>query len=199
MSVLSQYDKFVKPSFDNYISPTKAFADLIIPRGHTNTVALHIIVEHLKLNLKDRGLSSGMQTPEEWGEIPTNVVVLPPNNERKYIHTIIRDINTTRDDLIYHSERLFRLLVEEALNLLPYESVTVVTSTGAEFKGLQLTSKICGISIMRGGSSMTDAFHKVVKNGIQGTVLIQSDQKKNTYVIFLQVSTRSIRLLYLFA
>jgi uridine kinase len=39
--VLSQYEKFVKPSFDDYIMPTKKYADIIIPRGGANTVRSH--------------------------------------------------------------------------------------------------------------------------------------------------------------
>jgi uridine kinase len=32
-SVLLQYDKYVKPSFEYYIAPTMTFADIIVPRG----------------------------------------------------------------------------------------------------------------------------------------------------------------------
>ena len=35
-SVLSQYSKFVKPAFDEYIRPTVKCADVIIPRGVEN-------------------------------------------------------------------------------------------------------------------------------------------------------------------
>jgi len=35
-SVLNNYIKYVKPSFDDYIFPTKRSADIIIPRGLEN-------------------------------------------------------------------------------------------------------------------------------------------------------------------
>lgn len=35
--VLTQYMMFVKPAFDEFCSPTKKFADVIIPRGADNT------------------------------------------------------------------------------------------------------------------------------------------------------------------
>jgi uridine kinase len=35
-SVLEQYEKFVKPAFDDHILPTKKNADIIIPRGQSN-------------------------------------------------------------------------------------------------------------------------------------------------------------------
>jgi len=49
--VLLQYEKFVKPSFDDFILPTKKHADIIIPRGGDNFVAIDLLVKHIKLKL----------------------------------------------------------------------------------------------------------------------------------------------------
>eukprot|EP01087_Luapelamoeba_hula_P009011 TRINITY_DN2295_c0_g1_i1.p1 TRINITY_DN2295_c0_g1~~TRINITY_DN2295_c0_g1_i1.p1 ORF type:complete len:261 (+),score=53.25 TRINITY_DN2295_c0_g1_i1:209-991(+) len=54
MGVLRQYEKFVKPSFDEYINPTKKYADVIVPRGADNVVAINLLVEHIKANLARR-------------------------------------------------------------------------------------------------------------------------------------------------
>ncbi|KAL9653512.1 hypothetical protein ABK040_002145 [Willaertia magna] len=56
-SVLLQYERFVKPSFDDYIMPTKKYADIIIPRGGANIVAIDLLTQHIKLKLisLDRG------------------------------------------------------------------------------------------------------------------------------------------------
>jgi len=43
-SILNQYERFVKPAFDQYILPTKKYADVIIPRGSSNNVAIDLIV-----------------------------------------------------------------------------------------------------------------------------------------------------------
>jgi uridine kinase len=51
--VLSQYEKFVKPSFDDYISPTKKYADIIVPRGGDNLVAVDLLVQHVKIKLDE--------------------------------------------------------------------------------------------------------------------------------------------------
>lgn len=58
--ILIQYEKFVKPAFDDYISPTKKFADIIIPRGSANTVAIDLLVQHIKFKLTeaDRGFAA---------------------------------------------------------------------------------------------------------------------------------------------
>jgi len=53
-TILLQYQKFVKPSFDEYILPTKKYADVIIPRGADNTVAINLIVQHIKMQLVEK-------------------------------------------------------------------------------------------------------------------------------------------------
>lgn len=47
-SVLDQYTKFVKRSFEDFTLPTKKYANVIIPRGADNSVAVGLIVEHIK-------------------------------------------------------------------------------------------------------------------------------------------------------
>ncbi|XP_012287030.1 probable uridine-cytidine kinase isoform X2 [Orussus abietinus] len=53
--VLNQYMNFVKPAFEEFCLPTKKFADVIIPRGADNTVAIDLIVQHIKDFLYNRG------------------------------------------------------------------------------------------------------------------------------------------------
>ncbi|KAI5631654.1 phosphoribulokinase / uridine kinase family domain-containing protein [Phthorimaea operculella] len=45
--VLNQYMNFVKPAFEEFCLPTKKFADVIIPRGADNIVAIDLIVHHI--------------------------------------------------------------------------------------------------------------------------------------------------------
>ncbi|KAL1138755.1 hypothetical protein AAG570_008817 [Ranatra chinensis] len=45
--VLNQYMNFVKPAFEEFCLPTKKHADVIIPRGADNTVAIDLIVHHI--------------------------------------------------------------------------------------------------------------------------------------------------------
>ena len=54
-SILTQYETFVKPSFDLHIAPTKRYADVIIPRGETNTVAIGLVARHIQERLTQRG------------------------------------------------------------------------------------------------------------------------------------------------
>ncbi|XP_012070572.1 uridine kinase-like protein 1, chloroplastic isoform X2 [Jatropha curcas] len=55
-SVLEQYAKFVKPAFDDFILPSKKYADVIIPRGGDNHVAIDLIVQHIRTKLGQHDL-----------------------------------------------------------------------------------------------------------------------------------------------
>ncbi len=46
-SVLLQYQQTVKPMHEQYVEPTKKFADLVVPEGGKNVVALEIIKGHI--------------------------------------------------------------------------------------------------------------------------------------------------------
>ncbi len=51
-TVLDRYDKTVKPSHLQFIEPTKRYADIIVPQGGNNQVAINLltqfIIQHLK-------------------------------------------------------------------------------------------------------------------------------------------------------
>jgi len=46
--VLHQYTTLVKPAFEEFCIPTKKYADVIIPRGAENTVAIDLISQHMQ-------------------------------------------------------------------------------------------------------------------------------------------------------
>jgi len=52
-SVIKQYLKTVKPMHEQFIEPSKKYADLIIPEGGYNKVVLNILTERLKTFLND--------------------------------------------------------------------------------------------------------------------------------------------------
>jgi len=49
--VLERYHKSVKPMHIQFIEPTKRFADLIIPQGGHNQVAIDVLTSIIKMNL----------------------------------------------------------------------------------------------------------------------------------------------------
>ncbi|CAF4979546.1 unnamed protein product, partial [Rotaria sp. Silwood1] len=63
--VLTGYKNYVKPSFEEFCLPTKKYADVIIPRGADNHVAVDLIVQHIRDFLKHKPRKSDSQPPTE--------------------------------------------------------------------------------------------------------------------------------------
>ncbi|XP_053102946.1 uridine-cytidine kinase-like 1 isoform X3 [Hemicordylus capensis] len=144
--VIKQYNKFVKPAFDQYIQPTMRLADIVVPRGSGNTVAIDLIVQHVHSQLEERELS-------------------------------VRDKETSRDEFIFYSKRLMRLLIEHALSFLPFQSLNVQTPQGQDYEGRTYSGKqITGVSILRAGETMEPALRAVCKDVRIGTILIQTNR-----------------------
>ncbi|MDE5812451.1 MAG: uridine kinase [Muribaculaceae bacterium] len=53
--VLDRYEAILKPMHLQYIEPTKRFADLIIPQGGKNTVAIGLLTDYIEGQLKRGG------------------------------------------------------------------------------------------------------------------------------------------------
>src|SRR6056297_730991 len=56
--VLERYEKTVKPMHLQFIEPTKKYADIIIPQGGQNTVAVNILTSIIEKNLYDEEKTS---------------------------------------------------------------------------------------------------------------------------------------------
>lgn len=54
-SVIAQYRRTVKPMHDLFVEPTKQYADLILPEGGKNRVALEVLVDHVDAYLRRHG------------------------------------------------------------------------------------------------------------------------------------------------
>jgi uridine kinase len=48
-SVIEQYERFVKPSHDQFIEPCRKTADLVVPFNRRNSVAIELICDHIDL------------------------------------------------------------------------------------------------------------------------------------------------------
>ncbi|KAI2595720.1 UCKL1 isoform 7, partial [Pan troglodytes] len=93
------------------------------------------------------------------------------------MHTIIRDKETSRDEFIFYSKRLMRLLIEHALSFLPFQDCVVQTPQGQDYAGKCYAGKqITGVSILRAGETMEPALRAVCKDVRIGTILIQTNQ-----------------------
>ena len=56
--VLAQYNRFVKTSYDEFIKPTMKYADIIVPKGKSNTKGIEFVVNNLKLQIPQDDLQN---------------------------------------------------------------------------------------------------------------------------------------------
>ena len=53
-SVLTQYQTTVKPMHEKYVEPSKKYADLVVPEGGKNFVALDMIIDRIQRHLNEQ-------------------------------------------------------------------------------------------------------------------------------------------------
>ena len=54
--VLDRYIKSVKPMHEEFIEPSKTYADLIVPQGGNNLVAINILTSIIKINIEKQNI-----------------------------------------------------------------------------------------------------------------------------------------------
>ncbi|KAI6187228.1 Uridine kinase [Aphelenchoides besseyi] len=179
-SVMEQYFRFVKPAFDTFIAPAAKVADLIVPRGGSNNVAIELIVRHVKTQLAYRGYDP-THTRTEVAPLqhppcePDTLKIIEQTPQVRGLHTIIRNQETTRDEFIFVADRLMQILIENAMQFIPYSPIDVQTANGETYIGCQRDAKICGIAVMRAGETLERPLRAVVKDCKLGKILIQTN------------------------
>jgi len=51
VDVLKQYNKFVKPAYDDFIKPTMKYSDIIVPFTSSNNNAVNMLVQTLRIKM----------------------------------------------------------------------------------------------------------------------------------------------------
>jgi uridine kinase len=181
MGILKQYHQFVKPAFDDFIRPSMRKADVIIPRGTDNKVAMDLIIKLVTRKLEACNVLTRYQLAQPRTEISdyelTNLIQLKKTPTICALCTLIRNRETNRDDFIFYSQRLTRLLMERCLQELTYVDTCVETAVdgAAIYYGKSMIDRVCGISILRAGSVMLDSLLHVFKDSKIGKILIQTN------------------------
>ncbi|KAK8672513.1 hypothetical protein V6N13_110881 [Hibiscus sabdariffa] len=187
-NVLDQYSRFVKPSFEEFILPSKKFADIIIPRGD-NDVAVDLIVQHILTKLGQHDLC----------KIYPNINVMFSTFQIRGMHTLVRDVKTTKHDFVFYSDRLIRLVVENGLGHLPFTEKQIITPTGSVYSGVVFCKRLCGVSVIRSGESMENALRACCKGIKIGKILIHGDGNNGRQLIYeklpADISSRHVLLL----
>ncbi|KAK2366275.1 uridine kinase [Trifolium repens] len=173
-NVLDQYCRFVKPSFEDFVLPTKKYADIIIPGGGDNDVAIDLIIQNIRTKLGQHDLC----------KIYPNIFIIFSTFQIKGMHTLIRDVGTTKHDFVFYSDRLIRLVVEHGLGHLPFTEKQVTTPTGSVYSGVVFCSRLCGVSIIRSGESMENALRACCKGIKIGKILIHGHGTNGRQLIY---------------
>ncbi|KAI9379277.1 hypothetical protein POPTR_017G071200v4 [Populus trichocarpa] len=188
-NVLDQYARSVKPSFEEFILPSKKYADVIIPRGGDNDVAIDLIIQHIRAKLGQHHLC----------KIYPNVSVIHSTFQMRGMHTLVRDVKTTKHDFVFYADRLIRLVVEHGLGHLPFTEKQITTPTGSVYPGVVFCKRLCGVSVIRSGESMENALRACCKGIKIGKILIHGEGNNGRQLIYeklpADISSRHVLLL----
>ncbi|KAI0303809.1 armadillo/beta-catenin/plakoglobin [Multifurca ochricompacta] len=194
--ILEQYLRYVKPSYDNFVLPSSRHADIIVP-GKNNAVAIELISTHIRRQLQQRSrhfrqkiaaslkrsLSRG--PPRELSIDELGLTVLEQTPQLKGIYTVLRDRTSTRQDFIFFTDRLATLLVEKAMEMLPYREVNIETPVGVQTQGKVIdVESLCGVTILRSGGPLEQGLQRVIHDVPIGSLLVQSDSNTGEPLLF---------------
>jgi uridine kinase len=101
--------------------------------------------------------------------------VLPETPRLKSVLTRLRDRHLPVENLRDLSDQLSCFLLENAANYLPFQEKLVQTPTGHTYQGKECNVPVCGVTIVRAGSSLEKGFKAVFPNRPLGKLLIQTD------------------------
>lgn len=120
-------------------------------------------------------LNSVAQAVESNG-VPENVYVLPQSKLLRAFHTKVRARDASRDDFVFYANRIIRLLIDASLELLPFETKAVETPVSEIYSGLDFSTNLCGVSVVRAGESMEAELRAALGALPIGKILIQRDK-----------------------
>ncbi|PHH83557.1 hypothetical protein CDD82_7118 [Ophiocordyceps australis] len=177
---IKQWFGFVKPNFEKARDIKRKVADLIVPRGIENRVALNMMVQFIEKKLFEKSIHhrealSRLEMACKEQPLSQRVVVLDNKPQVKAMNTILQDIDTTAEDFIFYFDRLAALIVEQALNNVNFETTSVQTPRGHQYQGLKAKGEVSAVIVLRGGSAFEPALRKTIPDCRTGRLLIQSD------------------------
>ena len=129
-----------------------------------------------------------------------NLIELEATNHIKELQTVIMDKTSTRNDFIFHADRLIRVVIGESLNQLSYRITTITTPTGHYYEGLAFEKGNCGVSIMPNGEAMEQGLRECCRSIRIGKILIARQEDNGEAKVFYaklptDVAERNILLL----
>lgn len=178
---IKQWFSFVKPNFHTWVKPQREIADIIVPRGVENTVAIDMIADRVRKILRHK--SAAHQDELRRLGIAAAVAPLSPNvmqikqtQQVKSIHTLLQDSNLPREEFVFYFDRLAALLVERASDCIDFEPKQIETPQGYLYMGLKSSKEVSAVVILRGGSILEPALHRTLPDCKTSRLLIQTTE-----------------------
>lgn len=179
---IKQWFSFVKPNFHRYVGPQREIADIIIPRGIENKVAISMVTDRIQKTLSQKSTqhTQELQRLNKYAEeapLSKNALLLEQTSQIKGIHTLLLDPRTDREDYIFYFDRMVSLLIEKAVDFLPYTPHQVITPQQNLYMGLQKAGTASAVVILRGGSAFETGLRRTIPDCRTGRILIQTNYR----------------------
>ncbi|KAB5516260.1 hypothetical protein DKX38_026908 [Salix brachista] len=180
-----QYARSVKPSFEEFILPSKKYADVIIPRGGDNDVAIDLIIQHIRAKLGQHHLCS----------IYPNVSV---------IHSTFQVVEHGLGHLPFTEKQIttptaFQVPQNEDNFEMGCIYAFLFWFEGSVYPGVVFCKRLCGVSVIRSGESMENALRACCKGIKIGKILIDGEGNNGRQLIYeklpADISSRHVLLL----
>jgi uridine kinase len=192
---MKQWFSFVKPNFHRWVLPQREMADIIVPRGVENTVAIDMISDRIHRLLKDKSYNhrlhlSKLASDSECNPPPSsNISVLSQTPQIKGIHTLLNSASTSREIFGFYFDRLASLLIEHAAEYNQFQPTQIETPEGNLYMGLKATREISAVVLLRGGSVFEAGLRRVIPDCRTGRILIQTpDQTEEPELHYLSLA-----------
>ncbi|KAF2497103.1 uridine-cytidine kinase-like protein-like 1 [Lophium mytilinum] len=179
---IKQWFDFVKPNFHRYVGPQRELADLIIPRGIENKVAIGMVSDRVEKILAHKSKLHQVEL-RRLGEVASdspllpNAIVIPQTNQVLGMNTLLIDPATSKEDYIFYFDRMVTLLVEKAIDFLHFQPKQIKTPQEYVYMGLKKSGEVSAVVILRGGSAFETGLRRSIPDCRTGRVLIQTDDK----------------------
>ncbi|OQO09608.1 hypothetical protein B0A48_05010 [Cryoendolithus antarcticus] len=178
---IKQWFAYVKPNFHKFVEPQRNVADIIVPRGIENTVAIGMVSDRVHKTLDEKSAVHQAELrrlgqASEDAPLSDHVIMLEHNNQIRGINTKLIESTTDREDFVFYFDRLAVLLVEKATDCFRFQPITVQTPVPNEsYNGLVAEGIVSAVVILRGGSILETGLKRVIPDCRTGRMLIQTN------------------------
>ncbi|KIH92258.1 uridine kinase [Sporothrix brasiliensis 5110] len=195
--IIKQWLAFVKPNFVKYVDPQRKVADIIVPRGIMNKVAITTVVQYIQQKLREKSKEhqatlTRLQRESKMTSLSDRIVFLPPTPQLRGMNTIIHDVETASEDFIFYFDRLSALLIELALNNATFAPAVVETPQGNSYQGLKSDGIVSAVVLERGGSALKTGLQRVIPDCRLGHILIETNVRTGEPELRYQKLARDI-------